>query len=70
MNILNKVTLKSLKKNKTRTVVTVIGIVLSAAMICAVTTFAASLQDYILRDSLYREGDWYGSSQNTDLCNV
>lgn len=35
-------------------------------MICAVTTFAASLQDYILRDSLYREGDWYGSSQNTD----
>ena len=33
MNILNKVTLKSLKKNKTRTVVTVIGIVLSAAMI-------------------------------------
>ena len=66
MNILNKVTLKSLKKNKTRTVVTVIGIVLSAAMICAVTTFAASLQDYILRDSLYREGDWYGSSQNTD----
>lgn len=41
MNILNKVTLKSLQKNKTRTVVTIIGIVLSAAMICAVTTFAA-----------------------------
>ncbi len=66
MNILNKVTLKSLQKNKTRTVVTIIGIVLSAAMICAVTTFAASLQDYLLRNSLYSEGDWYGSSQNTD----
>lgn len=66
MNILNKVTLKSLQKNKTRTVVTIIGIVLSAAMICAVTTFAASLQDYVLRNSLYSEGDWYGSSQNTD----
>lgn len=66
MNILNKVTLKSLQKNKARTVVTIIGIVLSAAMICAVTTFAASLQDYVLRNSLYSEGDWYGSSQNTD----
>ena len=32
MNIFNKVTLQSLKKNKTRTVVTIIGIILSAAM--------------------------------------
>ncbi len=35
-----KVALESLKKNRTRTVVTIIGIILSAAMICAVTTFA------------------------------
>ena len=44
MNILNKVTLKGLLKNKTRTVVTIIGIILSTAMICAVTTFASSLR--------------------------
>ena len=33
MNVFNKVTLQSLKKNKTRTIVTIIGIILSAAMI-------------------------------------
>ena len=33
MNVFNKVTLASLKKNRTRTVVTIIGIMLSAAMI-------------------------------------
>lgn len=41
MNVFNKVTLQSLKKNKTRTIVTIIGIILSAAMICAVTTLHA-----------------------------
>ena len=33
MNVFNKVTLESLKKHRTRTVVTIIGIMLSAAMI-------------------------------------
>lgn len=37
MNVFNKVTLESLKKNRTRTIVTIIGIMLSAAMICAST---------------------------------
>ena len=49
MNVFNKVTLASLKKNRTRTVVTIIGIMLSAAMICASTTFVASMQNFVLR---------------------
>ena len=48
MNIFHKVTIQSLKQNKTRTTVTIIGIILSAAMICAVTTFISSIQNYIL----------------------
>lgn len=40
MNIFNKVTLQSMKKSRTRTIVTVIGVALSAAMITAVSTFA------------------------------
>ncbi len=36
MNILNKVTRKTLNKNKVRTLVTIIGIVLSAAMFTGV----------------------------------
>ena len=42
MNVFNKVTLESLKKNRTRTIVTIIGILLSAAMICASTTLVSS----------------------------
>ena len=43
MNILHKVALQGLKKNRTRTAVTIIGVILSAAMITAVSTFGLSL---------------------------
>lgn len=61
MNIFHKVTLQSLKKNRTRTIVTIIGIMLSAAMICAVTTFVSSIQNYILNYTIYKAGDWHGA---------
>ncbi len=64
MNIFNKVTLNTLKKNKTRTLVTIIGVILSAAMICAVTTFISSFQAYLLNASLYSVGDWYAKAEN------
>ncbi len=61
MNVFNKVTLASLKQNRTRTVVTIIGIMLSAAMICASTTFVASMQSFVLRYTVYKTGDWHGA---------
>ncbi len=64
MNVFNKVTLESLKKNKTRTIVTIIGIMLSAALICAVTTFTSSLQNFALDYATYTEGDWHSSVSN------
>ena len=66
MNIFNKVTLQSLKKNKTRTIVTIIGIILSAAMICAVTTFASSIYNYALDNAIYVNGDWHGCAEDID----
>ena len=60
MNVFNKVTLESLKKNRTRTVVTIIGIMLSAAMICASTTLVSSMQNFVLRCEIYSSGDWHG----------
>ncbi len=62
MNVFHKVTLQSLKKNPTRTVVTVIGIVLSAAMICAVTTFASSMRRFAYDNAVYSDGDWHASA--------
>ena len=61
MNVFNKVTLESLKKNRTRTIVTIIGIMLSAAMICASTTLVSSMQNFVLRCAIRIDGDWYGA---------
>ena len=66
MNIFHKVTIQSLKQNKTRTTVTIIGIILSAAMICAVTTFISSIQNYILDYAVYTNGDWHGAVYSAD----
>lgn len=61
MTVFSKVTLESLKKNRTRTIVTIIGIMLSAAMICASTTFVSSMQNFVLRCEIYSSGDWHGA---------
>ncbi|MBQ2825322.1 MAG: ABC transporter permease [Clostridia bacterium] len=63
MNVFNKVTLESLKKNRTRTIVTIIGILLSTALICAVTTFTSSMQNFVLDSAIYVNGDWHASAR-------
>ena len=54
MNVLKKLTIKDLKLNKKRTIVTIIGIILSVALITAVATiyqsFIASLISYEIRE--------------------
>ncbi len=67
MNILSKVTWKAMWKNRTRTIVTIIGVILSAAMFMAVVTAAFSFWSW-LRDTKTRDiGDYYlqirGASQ-------
>lgn len=42
MDLLNKLTIKNLKLNKKRTIVTIIGIMLSVALITAVATMYSS----------------------------
>lgn len=66
MNVFHKVTLQSLRQNRTRTIVTIIGVMLSAAMICAVTTSASSLSNYLIEMMRHMNGDWYGTVQNCD----
>lgn len=58
MNILNKLTLANLKKNKVRTMVTVIGVILSVAMVTAVTTSIVSLQDHMVKNTIASTGNW------------
>ena len=53
MNLLNKLTIKNLKLNKKRTIVTIIGIILSIALLTAVSTVymsgIKSLEDYEIK---------------------
>lgn len=60
MNIFTRVTLRNLGKNRIRTIVTIVGILLSAAMFTAVTTSLVSLQDYLIRCAQYTSGDYHG----------
>ncbi|MBD5464213.1 MAG: ABC transporter permease, partial [Lachnospiraceae bacterium] len=59
MNIFHKVALQGLKKNRTRTFVTVIGVALSATLFTTVATFGTSLLQYLINGSIARCGNWY-----------
>ena len=61
MNIFQKYTIKTLKKNKTRTIVTIIGIILSAAMITAVASLITSVQNYLVQTTISNNGSWHGT---------
>lgn len=63
MNVFHKVTREALKKNRLRTLVTVVGVILSAAMVCAVTTIVVSLQSFLRENSVYTSGDWYAKAE-------
>lgn len=59
MNIMNRVTWRAMWRNKVRTLVTIAGIILSAAMFAAVTTLGVSLVDYLIRAQVYNSGDYF-----------
>ena len=66
MNIFHKVALQGLKKSRTRTLVTIVGVVLSTLMITAVATFAVSLQNYMLNGAVAKYGNWHIEIPDTD----
>lgn len=58
MGIFTRFTLRSLAKNRVRTAVTVVGITLSCALVCAIATSVTSLQGALLTRALETEGAW------------
>lgn len=59
MNIMNRVTWRAMWKNKIRTLVTILGVVISAAMFMAITTTVYSLWNFMVRGYQYEAGDFY-----------
>lgn len=70
MKIINKVTLRHMLLNKKRTLVTIIGVIISVAMITAVSTFAASMFDFMQRMEMQDSGNWHVSYLGTKVSSL
>lgn len=58
MNATTNFTVKSLRANKVRTLVTIAGVALAAALLTAVLTTYVSLNDYLYRSEAHLAGTW------------
>ena len=67
MKILNKLTIKSLKLNKKRTLVTIIGIILSTALITVVAGMVTSGQSTLKQYSIDTYGDFHAEFKEVPL---
>lgn len=59
MQILNRLTIRNLKLNKRRTIVTIIGIILATALLTAVATMAVSLKESVTLRSKKVDGNFH-----------
>lgn len=59
MDILNKLTIKNLKLNKKRSLGTIIGIILSVALICAVSNMVSSFRETLIQNAINESGYWH-----------
>lgn len=59
MSVMTSFTRRSLAKNRVRTVVAVLGITLSVALICAILTCVSSLQAALEQRTVNTEGSWH-----------
>jgi putative ABC transport system permease protein len=66
MNIMNKLTVRHLKENKRRTLVTIIGVIISVAMVTAVATLGVSFLDLLKRQTIADSGEWHVQYMNVN----
>ncbi|WP_042198073.1 ABC transporter permease [Paenibacillus camerounensis] len=59
MNIVNTLTIRHLKQNKRRTLVTIFGVVISVSMMTAVITLIFSFADLMIRQTIADTGEWH-----------
>lgn len=69
MNLYTSLTLRYLKENKKRTIVTIIGIILSTALICGIGNIFESLMDWQIRETVSVDGSFHATFDNINrLC--
>lgn len=67
MSILNRLTIKNLLLNKKRTIVTIIGIILSTALMVGIGLLFSSFQDLMIRDTIGYSGKYEAKYNDVDL---
>ena len=70
MTLLNKLTIKNLKLNKKRTIVTIIGIMLSVALITAVASMYASGIKSLIKYETIIKGDFHTAFYNVPTTDI
>lgn len=67
MNLMKKLTLKNLKLNRKRTIVTIIGIILATALLSALVTLVSSFQYSMIEYQKQKGGDFHVKFSNVKM---
>lgn len=67
MNLMKKLTLKNLKLNRKRTIVTIVGIILATALLSALVTLVSSFQYSMIQYQKQKDGDFHVKFSNVKM---
>lgn len=70
MNILNKLTIKHLTMNKKRTIVSIIGIILSTALMVGIGLLLSTFRELMIDDVIQYKGDYHAAIVDVDTSKV
>ncbi|NJJ34972.1 ABC transporter permease [Clostridioides difficile] len=70
MNLYTSLTIRYLKQNKRRTIVTIIGIILSTALICGIGNIFESFMDYQVRETIKNDGSFHVTFHDVNKKNM
>ncbi len=66
MNIINQLTIRHLRQNKRRTLVTILGVIISVAMVMAVATISVAYMELMQRQTIASQGEWHVQYQDVN----
>ena len=67
MNLMKRLTLKNLKLNRKRTIVTIVGIILATALLSALVTLVSSFQYSMIEYQKQKDGDFHVKFSNVKM---
>jgi putative ABC transport system permease protein len=70
MSILTTYTLKYLRLNRKRTAVTILGVILSSALICGVFLLGVSFQKVMIEHEIFMSGNWHAQFHGVPYANA